>query len=245
VEGYVFLEKIVELLSGVSELKTYPDRYLKRLVVDSVIDNGENIAEIVSALQRSLNESFGHHTAFVPFWGFHIEDDISLQFDRYRLCKLGEEGFQREILLPFQQFRAGVEKSQLNDEIKHIMKQYEHIRNVPILAIGYHGASEGAKEFVSTIAQHVAEFLQFAMASSARLREDVKIIDHTGTYFGRFTSCMPVLSRDHENSTPNRLSGPNLRRNPWGPKLTKDVLDDLKDLGAIDLLVDVPRATMI
>jgi hypothetical protein len=213
---------------------------LRQVVAHAHIDFTDDATKAVEVIEQHLREYFGHQTAFVPFWGIHLDDGVVLDFGAFRLIKLGESGLDREILTPFLEFRSGVGEEQLSRDLAMVRKDYEHVPNVPILPIDYDGAAEGADEFVAPIAERIAEALQFLAAWVINGRSYVRIIDHRGAYFGRFMTIMPVLTRDTNRMAPWRLDSPNVRGYPYGPTISADAVAYFKDAGFLELLPSVP-----
>jgi hypothetical protein len=241
-DGYKALSAIVHDLRRDVALRTYPPNYLRSVIAHSAISASWNETAIVQVVVSTLQSDFGQQRAFVPLWGLHIEPSILLDFGPYKLRTLGETGFVDEILKPLQQIREELGPDQVASDTTAITKDYIHIPQIPALIVDYTGSSEGAEDFVAPIVERVAEVLQFLVARSLRNgRNDAKIIDHRGAYFGRFESIMPVVSRDLDRSVPTKLDSPNLRGNPWGPTLTMADVDHFRSIGALDWLAAIPE----
>lgn len=235
--GYKALSEAADdLRKNGTNLRTYPKKYLVDLLARTIIATGDHTAVIPKVI-ATLNEQFHKQIALVPFWGVGIEDRIVLQFGPYRLKKLGAAGFHKEVVMPLRSMgRAfGHTKKRISDDVKDLIESVKHVPNVPILTVTYDGSREGAGDFVAVIAENVANFLQFIAAPLVG-RNGVRPIDHRGAYFGRFSTFMPVLSYDARTSKLVSLSRPNLRDNPHGPTITKQLLRDFKKLGGYALL---------
>lgn len=230
--GYRSISTVADQLKSESTWSTYPHGYLMRVVAHSLIAAHADTTKTLELIESTLNEGFGHQRAFVPFWGFHLTDGLALDFGPYRLAQIGEERYEQEVLDPVRRVRSA-SKEQVEEEVAYFRKHTQHVANVPVLIVEYDGAGEGATDHVDPIAEHIGEFMQFAVGGFTA-RKDVKIIDHRGDYFGRFTSIMPVVSDEPALRTPN------LRGNPYGGKFGQSEADRLRKSGILDLLPKVP-----
>lgn len=201
--------------------KSYPVRFIERLIAFTAIERRPDVDAIIAEVERSLVEDSGKHRTFVPFWGFNLEDDVVLNVGPYAVNVLGEDGFEREVLRPFADFRS-VGGRDLADEIKRAKKDFRHVSARPGLVIEYEGVADSATDAVAPVGERVSEFLQFVVGVLTPDRADIRIIDHRGAYVGRYSTFMPVLSTIGGAASPNALSSPNLMKNPAGPTIDGD-----------------------
>jgi hypothetical protein len=231
--GYRAITSAAEMLKSDSAWSTYPHGYLMRVATDALIDSRGDTAVALDAIEAKLNSSLGHQRAYVPFWGFHLCDGLELDFGPYKLAQIGEGRYDSEILGHVRLIYNGQGEEKIREVVGYAKQDTSHIANVPVLIFEYDGGGEGARDIVDPIAEHVGEFMQFAIGAFTK-REEVKIVDHRGDYFGRFTNIMPVVSDEPVLYTPN------LRRSPYGGLLGTEHADFLKNLGILDLLPKVP-----
>jgi hypothetical protein len=231
--GYKSISDAADVLNSESVWSTYPRGFLMRVVAHALIDEHDDTAKAIDNIEARLNSGLGHQRALVPFWGFHLIGGLEMRFGPYLLTQLGERGYEKEVLDHVRLIRSEMRSEEVDEEVAYARKHTAHIANVPVLIVKYHGGGEGAADLVDPIAEHVGEFMQFATGGSTN-RNDVKIIDHRGDHFGRFTSIMPVVSDEPALQTLN------LRGNPYGAKFGPKEEQVLRQLGVLDLLSKVP-----
>lgn len=231
VDGLRSLSEAVEILRRRGAYRTYPRNHLMRVVVHSLLNHPNDPLAALKHAEFQLDSRIGRQRAFVPFWGFHLIDNLALDFGAYRLMQLGRDRYEHEIIENVRKFR--VSSNDLEGDLARLREATEHIANVPVLLVEYEGASAGAAEYIDPIADRVAEFMQFA-TGVLMPREDVKVVDHRGGYFGRFTSVMPVMSDEPS------LSLPNLRGNPYGARFGDEGRRWLESASLLELLPKVP-----
>jgi hypothetical protein len=238
--GYATLSNIAAELQSVPKWHTCPVDFLMTIAAHAFLDHRGDAQQSIEQIEQKLNDNVGLQRAFVPFFGFHLEDGLILDFGKYRLQQLGAAGFHSEIIQPLRHIRRTLGEEQIADDIAVITQTFKYTPNVPILTTNYDGSREGATVIVRQIAENVAAFMQLIAAWSVRGREHVKVIDHRGAYVGQFSNFMPVLSLDTESLEPLALGTPNLLENPHGPVITAKDIEYLKTTGLLDLLPEVP-----
>lgn len=235
--GLDTISEIADELRNVSSLATFPKDYLTSEIAREYLKHPSQPLVTLAALLETLTQGYSRQQAFVPIWGFEITDDFSLRFGEHVLIKLGEDGFKKQILDPFESFRSAVGPVEFAKELAHIKKSYEHISAVPVLIVTYMGSARGAKDVVDPIATRVSEIMQFLVAWKT-VRDRAPVIHHSGAYFGRFMSIMPVLSRDSDMQ-PFALNSPNIRGFPYGATLNADDVKFFTEAGFLGVLPQV------
>jgi hypothetical protein len=213
--GARLLTDTARTFQKVDAWKSYPVRFLERLIAFTAIEHRPDVDAIVAEVERGLVEDSGKHRAFVPFWGFNLENDVVLNVGPYAVNVLGEDGFEREVLRPFADFRS-VGGRDVADEIERAQKDFGHVSARPGLVIEYEGVADSATEAVAPVGERISEFLQFVVGVLTPDRADIRIVDHRGAYVGRYSTFMPVLSTIGGAVAPNALSSPNLYQEPRG-----------------------------
>jgi hypothetical protein len=219
--GALVLTEAARTYQKVDAWKSYPVRFLERLIAVATIEHRPDVDAVLAEMERRLGKDSGRHRAFVPFWGFNLDDDVVLNVGPYEVKVLGEKGFEDEVLRPFRDFRS-VGGRDIGDELERVKKDFRHVSARPGLVIEYEGVADSATEAAAPVGERVSEFLQFIVGVLTPDRGDVRIVDHRGAYVGRFSTFMPVLSMVGGAAAPNALRSPNLLKNPAGPTIDED-----------------------
>jgi len=237
--GLATITEIADEIGSSSRLKNAPRNFLRRAIAISTLEAGFAPEDAVIEIERLLTEDYGKHIAYVPFWGLHLGEGVRLSFGDYELKQIGDDGFENEILKPFLEMRSELAPEIVESDVRSLKQTLQHVPNVPVLVFRYEGLVAAAAETVRPIAERVADMLQFLIAPVVD-RRTIHIIDHRGVYFGRFSTIMPVVSFDPDTTKMQRLARPNIRENPWGPKLPKDVVDDFLKSDTLGILNAIP-----